>query len=216
MYHIFFQPFDALNMMKKHTVRAYVLMLFIGSLLLALSVSLMFHVMSLNPVFATGPVWSQALQFSLVQLFIIATAAIFAMSFVKAFAFHLVMKLFTDKGSFGDMLKIVATTTFLPGVYILFIIILGAIPFVGLALAALVGFLAVILVLTITLRALTAAYKTDLLTVIISFGVVAIAAMIAVHIAFVGMVGTSRFPMMHRYAPGMPAASSTQSPGVQY
>lgn len=215
MYHIFFQPFDAINAIKKHSVRAFVLMLFVGSLLMALSATLMVRLISNTPNLATSPIWLSITQLNPIQLFIIMVAAIFASSIVKSFVLHVTMKLFTDKGAFVDALKIISVTTFLPGVYILLIIILGAIPVVGLGLAALGGFLAVMITITVALRALSVAYKTDLLTVIIGLGVMAVSAMIALHIVMVSAFGISGMSF-HRYATNMPFAPSVQSPGVQY
>lgn len=216
MYHIFFQPFDTLNVLKKHSTRAFVLMLFVASLLTALSATLIVNMMSVQPNFMAHPVWSQIARLNLMHLFIIAAAVVFAGNFIRAFLLHLVMKFFTDKGAYVDALKIMAVAAFLPGVYILLIIILGAIPVVGLGLATIGTLFAVIVTLSITLRAISVAYKADLVTVCIGLGVLFIATMVALHVCMLSAFGTTRMSMHFKYAPGVQQVQPVQVPEVKY
>lgn len=205
MYHIFFQPTDAVNVLKKHSNKAFVAMLFVSSLLVSLGVTILMQAMSGKmkipaPMLSTGAL-------NTLQLFIVLTAAVFAGSFLKAGLLHLIMKIFTDKGVFMDALKVIAITTFLPGIYLLLVIIISTIPFVGPGLAMLALLLGLITTVALGLRLIATVYKTDLMTGVIALGVMCVAGMIVLHVAFFsavgsGMLGSSKFSNLKADADG--------------
>lgn len=187
MYHIFLQPFSAVEVMKKGSTRAFALMLFLASGLGALAVTLVFE----GSQMMSGPMKVMPIlaELNTLQLFLLALVGIYVGNMIRAFLIHLVMKIFTDKGTYADAFKVVSATGYLVSVYLLLVIILGAIPVAGLGLAMFGFLLTVIVGLAVMLRGIATMYKTDIITTWLAIGLIAFASIVALHMGIWGAKG---------------------------
>ncbi len=185
MYHIFLQPFDAIDAIKKGSTRAFAIMLFLASGLGALAVTLM---LQNSEMMTKGPMkWMPVFaELNTLQLFLVLLVGIYVGNIVRACFLHIVMKIFTDKGAYSDAFKISSTTAYIGSVYLLLIIILGAIPVAGLGLAVLGVLLTMITVMAVCLRGIATMYKTDVITASLAIGIIMFASMIALHMGVFG------------------------------
>lgn len=192
MYHIFLQPFSAVEAMKKGSTRAFAVMLFLASGLGALALTLILENSSMtNSAMKWMPVFAEL---NTLQLFLIMLVGIYLANIIRAFLIHLVMKIFTDKGTYADAFKVISATAYVGSVYMLLVIILGAIPVAGLGLAVFGLLLTVVTTLAILLRGIATMYKTDILTTWLAVGLIAFASIIALHMGIWGAKGE-----MHMY-----------------
>ncbi len=196
MYHIFFQPFEAIDAIKKGSTRAFAVMCLVASALGALAITL---VLESRPGWASWPTISFPVlaELSSVQLFLLLLVGIYVANLIRAFMLHLVMKIFTDKGAYSDAFKIVTTVTFIPAVYALILIILGAIPEVGLGLVAIGVVLTVLISISILLRAIATVYKTDIVTAAIAMFIIMVSMMVCLRFGHISAKGS--FKMMPGY-----------------
>ncbi len=182
MYHIFFQPFEAVDIIKKGSKKAFVLMLLVASSLASLAITLFFTSSSL--------VWMKEITKSLpwsswnfAQYFVVLLVTIYLANIVRAMLIHLVMKIFTEKGEFADAFKVSTVNCFLMSVYLLLAVIASAIPVVGLGLSAMVLTVGMLITISVSLKALSVLYKTDIITSCIAIVAIMIALMCAVHLS---------------------------------
>jgi hypothetical protein len=183
MYNVFFQPFEAAEAFKKGSNRSFGFLLLLGSALASLALLLLGNVSA----FTWAKKMFEGISFTpvtYVQYFLIFFVVAILGNLVRSFFLNLVMKIFTDKGSYLDALKVSAMHCFLISIYLLLAIIAGAIPSVGLGLAILVFGVGLIISISVAIRGLSILYKTDIVTVWVGFSVLAISAIIMVHAAF--------------------------------
>lgn len=183
MYHIFFQPFSAVDAMKKGGAKAFALMLLVASSLASLAVVLFFNTASLTwmkEVTKALP-WSSL---NYVQYFVILLVTVYLANVVRAALLHLVLKIFTEKGSYLDAFKVGTVNCFLMSVYLLLATIAGAIPVVGMGLAVMVVAAGMLITISVSLKAISVLYKTDIVTACIAVGAIMVAVMFALHIGF--------------------------------
>lgn len=201
MYHIFFQPFSAVDAIKKGSARGFALMLLVASSLAALAIVLFFNAASLTWMkeMTKALPWSSL---NYVQYFVILLVAVYIANVVRAALLHLVLKIFTEKGEYLDAFKVSTVNCFLMSVYLLLATIVGAIPGIGLGLAVLVVAAGVLITISVSLKAISVLYKTDIITACIAVGAIMVAIMFAFHIGFFGAYMSS--PKVYKYGgPGM-------------
>lgn len=196
MYHIFFQPFEAVDAIKKGSTRAFAVMCLVASALGALAITL---VLESRPGWASWPTVSFPVlaELNTVQLFLLLLVAIYVGNLIRAFILNLVMKIFTDKGAYSEAFKIVTVVTFIPSVYMLILIILGAIPEIGLGLSVIGMALTMLITLSILLRAIASVYKTDIATAAIAMVIIMVSMMVCMKFGYIGAKGS--FKMMPGY-----------------
>ncbi len=193
MYHIFLQPFSAVEAMKKGSTRTFAVMLFLASGLGALALTLILESSQMtNSAMNAMPVLAEL---NALQLFLVMLVGIYVGNIIRAFLIHLVMKIFTDKGAYADAFKVVSATAYVGSVYILLVIILGAVPVAGLGLAVFGLLLTIVTTLAILLRGIATMYKTDILTTWLAIGLIVFASMMALHMGVWGAKGE-----MHMYS----------------
>ncbi len=193
MYHIFLQPFSAVEAMKKGSTRTFAVMLFLASGLGALALTLILESSQMtNSAMNAMPVLAEL---NALQLFLVMLVGIYVGNIIRAFLIHLVMKIFTDKGAYVDAFKVVSATAYVGSVYILLVIILGAVPVAGLGLAVFGLLLTIVTTLAILLRGIATMYKADILTTWLAIGLIVFASMMALHMGVWGAKGE-----MHMYS----------------
>lgn len=180
MYKIVYRPFSAVEQLKKHATRDFVVMLLVSSMLMA---ALIAGLWSANSQWIEG-MQSSGFSLGIPGVFILAFVGMTAIHFARAFLLHIVMRIFTDKGNYEDALRVVAVSTFLASVYGLGIAALSLIPVTGVGLAIIAVMLAVLIVASVTIRGIAVSYKTDIITACVALVIIAVATMAAMHLCF--------------------------------
>lgn len=192
MYHIFFQPFEAVDIIKKGSKKAFVLMLLVASSLASLAITLLFTSSSLvwmKEVTKSLP-WSS---WNFVQYFVILLVTIYLANILRAMLVHLVMKIFTEKGAFSDAFKVSTVNCFLMSVYLLLAVIATAIPAVGLGLAAIILAVGMLITISVSLKTLSVLYKTDIVTSCIAIFIIMVSLVCAVHLSLLATLSRNGF-----------------------
>ncbi|MBP7898455.1 YIP1 family protein [Candidatus Gracilibacteria bacterium] len=214
MYHIFFQPNDTANVLKKHSTKEFSLLLFVASVLTAVSMTLLMRMMPSAmsmPLYNAMPFFASV---SVLQLFLVSVVGVFVSNLVRTAVLHFVMRMFAEKGALVDAFKIVTVIAYLSAVYLLMILILSAVPFAGICLAAMASFFAFVIIVAVFLRGVVAVYKTDLLTTCVALGVLAAAMMLAMHVAFFGMFASGKFQLPPKGKLSPPTAEAGAGQGT--
>jgi|GEM_PF-2761632 len=189
MYQMFFKPFEAVDMIKKGNERAFALMMLVASALASFAILLIcsnlpFTWMS-NAM--AGFVWTPLLY---AQYFVILLVGIYLANALRAALIHLVMRIFTEKGALLDAFKVSTVNCFLMSVYLLLAAIAAAIPVIGIGLAVIILMLGMLITISISLKALSVLYKTDIITSVIAIGIIVVAVICALHLAFFGAIAS--------------------------
>ena len=203
MYRMFFKPFEAVDMIKKGSERAFVLMMLAASALSSLAVMLAFYCAS--SLWAKdamkGFQWSS---WSYARYFIVLLVGIYIINTVRAALIHLVMRIFSEKGTLLDAFKVSTVNCFLMSVYLLLAIIVATIPMVGFGLAAMILMLGMLITVSVSLKALATLYKTDIITSLIAIGIIMVSVVCAVHFAFFASMSSRGFDGKFKYSFGGP------------
>ncbi len=195
MYHIFFQPNDTANVLKKHSTKEFSLLLFVASVLTAVSMTLFVRMMSDAggmPFYSVMPILAKV---TAIQLFLVSVVCVFVGNLIRTAVLHFVMRMFAEKGALIDAFKVVTVVAYLSAVYLLMILVFSAVPFVGIFLAAAASFFAFVIIIAVFLRGVVAVYKTDLLTTCVALGVLVVGTILAMHVLFFGIFSSGKFQL---------------------
>lgn len=192
MYHVFFQPFEANDVLKKGSTKSFAGMLVVASALATFAAWLFLTQMapawliaSTNTMMGATPFG----QWNALQGFILLFISVFLCNFVRGFLIYFVMHMFTEKGTFVDGFKVSVITCYLMSVYVLLTIIVGAIPGAGPGLVVLVGLLGMLITVSVGIKGIATLFKTDIITVWIGISIIIVSVVASVHVAFLGTKG---------------------------
>lgn len=192
MYHVFFQPFEANEVLKKGSTKSFAGMLVVASALATFAAWLFLTQMAPSWLVASTNTMMGALpfgQWNALQGFMLLFVSVFLFNFVRGFVIYLVMHTFTEKGAFADGFKISVITCYLMSIYVLITVIVGAIPGVGLGLTLLVGLLGMLITFSVGIKGIATLFKTDIITAWVGISVIIIALIASLHLAFLGAKG---------------------------
>lgn len=190
MYQMFFQPFQAVDMIKKGSERAFVLMMLVASALSSLAILLLCSNASLTFMKEA----TKSFQWSMwnyLQYFVMFVVGIYLANAVRAVLIHLVMKIFTEKGTLLDAFKVSTVNCFLMSVYLLLAVIAAAIPVVGVALAGMILVVGILITVSVSLKTLSVLYKTDIITACIGIGIIMVAAVCVMHLSLLAAISAN-------------------------
>ena len=200
---MFFRPFEAVDMVKKGSERAFVLMMLAASALSSFAVML--------ALFCASSLWAKDMMkgfqwssWRYAQYFIVLLVGIYIANTVRAALIHLVMRIFSEKGTLLDAFKVSTVNCFLMSVYLLLAVIVAAIPMVGFGLAAMVLMLGMLITISVSLKALATLYKTDIITSCIAIVIIMVSGVCAVHFAFFASMSSRGFDGKFKYSFGGP------------
>lgn len=200
---MFFRPFEAVDIIKKGSERAFVLMMLAASALSSLAVMLAF--------FCASSIWAKDMMkgfqwssWSYARYFIVLLVGIYIANTVRAALIHLVMRIFSEKGTLLDAFKVSTVNCFLMSAYLLLAVVIAAIPLVGMGLAVIVFTIGMLITVSVSLKALAVLYKTDIITSLIAVGIIMISVLCAVHLGLFATMPTKGLDGTYGYSFGGP------------
>lgn len=199
---MFFKPFEAVDMIKKGNEKAFALMMLVASALSSLAILLVCSNASFAWMTSTmkGFSWTP---WNYAQYFVVLLVGIYLANALRAALIHLVMRIFTEKGALLDAFKVSTVNCFLMSIYLLFAVVVAAIPMVGLGLAIIVLMVGMLITVSVSLKALAVLYKTDIITSCIAIGIIIVAAVCTMHISLLGVMSTKGLNIYGYGAPRM-------------
>lgn len=184
---MFFEPFKAVDSIKKGDTQSFAIMLFVACAVMAAAMVLLLQTSVFPEVTAITKTLPRSAGNS-IMYFAVLCFGLYVSSLIKAFFIHLVMKIFTDKGEFADAFKVTSANTYLMAGYMIVAMFIALIPVIGVPLGTLIFAIGCLITLAVTIKALAVLYKADIISTCIALGVLMMVAMMTFHLALFGSV----------------------------
>lgn len=184
---MFFEPFKAVDKIKKGDTQSFAIMLLVACAVMAAVMVLLLQTSAFPEVTAITKTLPRSVGNS-IMYFVALCIGLYVSSLIKAFFIHLVMKIFTDKGEFTDAFKVTSANTYLMAGYMIVAMLVALIPVIGVPLGTLIFAIGCLITLAVTIKALAILYKADIISTCIALGVLMMVAMMTFHLALFGSV----------------------------